>query len=141
VNLYIESSAILSWLFGESTASEVISIIDKSEKIFTSVLSIVEVKRAIIRAEDQKLINISEKHKLLNLFETIKDEWLLFEITKEIRDLASEKFPLEPVRSLDAIHLATVIKGLHISNDLKLLSFDDRIIKNANLLGITLANT
>ncbi|MGR3178326.1 MAG: PIN domain-containing protein [Candidatus Anammoxibacter sp.] len=54
--LYIESSAILTWLFGEPEFRKVVSLINSSETIVTSVLSIVETERTLLRTEHQQII-------------------------------------------------------------------------------------
>jgi hypothetical protein len=59
------------------------------------------------------------------------------EITKEIREGASQPFPVEPVRSLDAIHLSTALEFLKLYPGLKVLSFDKRINDNIPSLGLS----
>ena len=54
--LYIESSAILTWLFGEPESSKVVSLINSSETIVTSVLSILETAKTLLRTEHQQII-------------------------------------------------------------------------------------
>ena len=57
-------------------------------------------------------------------------------MTPAVLQRASEPFPVEPVRSLDAIHLATLaIAGAGIT----VLSNDYRVNHNAHALGYTLA--
>jgi hypothetical protein len=46
---------------------------------------------------------------------------------------------MEPVRSPDAIHLATSPGFLRIFPDLQVLSFDGCVMRNAGALGILLA--
>ena len=65
--LYIETSAILSWLFGEPDSHEVIDSINKHETVVSSVLSIVETGRAFIRAETEGIINAGEHQRLKGL--------------------------------------------------------------------------
>lgn len=43
---------------------------------------------------------------------------------------------VEPVRSLNAVHLASAIELLAAYPDLMVLSFDDRIIANLEPLGL-----
>ncbi len=58
------------------------------------------------------------------------------EITAEVRNRASMNFPIEPVRSLDAIHLATALEFMQAYNEMKVISFDKRIIDNLEPLGL-----
>lgn len=49
---------------------------------------------------------------------------------------ASELFPAEPVRSLDAIHLASALEYKKLYPDLTMLTFDKRISDNLQELGL-----
>ncbi len=73
---------------------------------------------------------------LRDLFTETTTSWALIEITKEIREGASQTFPVEPVRSLDAIHLTTALEFLKIYPEMKVLSFDKRINDNLPQLGL-----
>ena len=135
-SLYIESSAILTWLFGEPEGSFITDLINDSEVVVSSVLSILETKRSILRAEKQKQISSGDASRIMGLFSNTILGWSFLEITEEIRNRASLAFPVEPVRSLDAIHLASMLEFLLIFPELRVLSFDQRIIDNTNPLGL-----
>ena len=134
--LYIETSAILSWLFGEPEALRVIEAIDGHEAVVTSVLSNIETQRAFIRAESEKIINEGDRQRLYGIFIDQSMSWTFLEITSSIRRRAAQSFPVEPVRSLDAIHLSTALEFLQIYPDLEVLSFDKRITVNILPLGL-----
>jgi hypothetical protein len=51
---------------------------------------------------------------------------------------ARQPFPGDPIRTLDAIHLASVIVGRSAVAGLELLSLDDRIRGVGKRLGLTL---
>jgi hypothetical protein len=65
--------------------------------------------------------------------------WTLLRIEGEVVERARRPFPLEPVRTLDAIHLSTLLLVRSIFADAELLSFDERIRANAKALGFRLA--
>lgn len=134
--LYIETSAILSWLFGEPDAKIVMQYIDSHENVLSSVLSIVETERALIRAESEDIIKPGEHQRLKGIFAENSLSWIYLEINSVIRNRAGKPFPIEPLRSLDAIHLATALEFLQIYPDLTILSFDKRIMKNLSHLGL-----
>jgi predicted nucleic acid-binding protein len=46
-------------------------------------------------------------------------------------------FPEEPIRTLDAIHLATALLAKSLVPDLALLSLDERVRRSATQLGLT----
>jgi predicted nucleic acid-binding protein len=134
--LYIETSAILAWLFSEPNSHKVREQMDQSDIVVTSTLSLLETERAILRAINQNLLDSDDGQRLRELFTEIHSSWALMEITREIREGASQPFPVEPVRSLDAIHLSTALEFLKIYPGIKVLSFDKRINDNIPSLGL-----
>jgi len=135
--IYFETSALLAWLMGEPCAAEVKASIDNAQTVVTSALTLVEAERALIRAESQGIVSAAEAEKLRGLLARSKAGWVLMEISEEVRTRASRVFPAEPVRTLDAIHLATALLFLRVFPSLELFSYDRRIVQNANSLGIS----
>ena len=62
--------------------------------------------------------------------------WRLMPITAEIVDRARRPFPAEPVRSLDAIHLASILLLSTTLPEVGLLSLDRRVRAAAGALGL-----
>jgi hypothetical protein len=60
----------------------------------------------------------------------------LLEMTGTPLDRAARPFPAEPVRTLDAIHLATALEFQDALGTLTMLSLDARIRENAAALGM-----
>ena len=137
--VYVESSALLTWLLGEPRAHEVSTALDKAQTVVTSVLSLVEVERALNRAEVQRILTAGQAERLRGMLVRSTAGWILMEISEEVRARAGRVFPVEPVRTLDAIHLATVLMSMRAFPDLRLLSYDERILANARPLGIDTA--
>ena len=134
--VYFETSALLAWLLGEPSAAEVKSRIDGAETVVTSSLTLLEAERVLIRAEIRNIINSGECEKLRGLLARSKAGWIVMEISEDVRTRASRAFPLEPVRTLDAIHIATALIFMRVFPNLELLSYDQRILENAGALGI-----
>ena len=134
--LYIETSAILSWLFGESESETVIQALNEHDAILSSVLSILETRRSLIRAENQGIISAADRLKLEGFFASASAGWNFMEIDLDVRERAARIFPVEPVRSLDAIHLATALEFLKAYPDLIVLSMDEGILNNLIPLGL-----
>ena len=118
--------------------NEVIDTINRHETVVSSVLSIVETGRALIRAGTEGIINAGEHQRLKGLFAEHSISWVYLEINSSVRNRATQPFPVEPIRSLDAIHLSTAIELIQIYPDLVVLSFDKRIVDNVPL-GLTMA--
>ncbi len=137
-DLYVESSAVLAWLLGEARSKEALARINEADTVVTSVLTVLETERALIRAERQNLLKAVEGRRLRGLFAGAARSWVLMEISEDVRAGAARAFPVEPVRTLDAIHLSTALLFVEALPDLKILTFDQRIGENAQALGIGL---
>ncbi|MCC6272423.1 MAG: type II toxin-antitoxin system VapC family toxin [Deltaproteobacteria bacterium] len=136
--VYLETSFLLAWLFSESNAKAIARALSKAEAICTSTLTLLEAKRSLIRQESLKRITSAQRSQSLGLLEQASRNWFLMEINFPVKKRASESFPIEPVRSLDAIHLATALQFLEVYPDLEFLTLDDRIAVNLGPLGFSL---
>lgn len=134
--IYVESSALLAWLFGEPDATGVIRILSEAEVVATSSLTIAEAERAVHRAVAGRLVKETTAHKLRGLLAHEASKWIAMSVTTDVLTRAGRAFPLEPVRTLDAIHLATALAFIDAFPDLKILTLDRRILDNATSLGL-----
>ncbi len=135
-SVYVETSAVLAWLLGESRATTVLSIINDAESVLTSVLTGVEVRRSLARARAAGAISEAAAAHLDGIFETVSRTWILMEAGPEVRARAAAPFPVEPIRTLDAIHLATALEFLRAVEDVRVLSLDKRVLDNIGPLGM-----
>lgn len=138
--VYAETSALLAWLLGEPNAPEAAGTLDRADSVVSSVLTFTEARRGLLRAEQLGRLSANERSQLLARLETLHPQWMLMEVTREVCDRASETFPHEPVRTLDALHLATALAFRRAFPDLRLLSFEQRVRENASALGIDLSS-
>jgi predicted nucleic acid-binding protein len=138
VRLYAESSAVLRWLLGAPRADEIRAQLMAAEHVFTSRLTLLEVRRALIRTAVAG--DLTETDALLagTAFSRAAAHWSVAEVLPEIMERAGQRFPVEPVRSLDALHLATALLLVPSAGRLAVLSTGDRIVRNAPLLGLDL---
>jgi len=138
VNLYAESSAILAWLLDESSAQEVRLALAAAEFIVASDLTLIECDRVLIRAVTLGELTEVEAADRRAYLATAASHWHILRIAPEIVDRARQPFPGEPIRTLDAIHLASVLIARTAIVGLRLLSLDDRVRKVAKKLGLEL---
>lgn len=61
--------------------------------------------------------------------------WRVLRLDGEVVERARRAFPIEPIRTLDAIHLATALVGRSAVGGLALLSLDERVRENGRALG------
>ncbi len=137
--LYLESSAVLCWLLGEPQADQVRRKVGTSETVITATLTSVETERSLIRAELREVITQADRQRLRGLFARAVTRWGLVELTDSVRIRAAGRFPVEPVRSLDAIHLASALEATELYEEVNVLSFDHRIVDNLEPLGLKAA--
>ena len=140
--LYAESSAILVWLLGENGSAESRDTLAGAELIFTSDLTLIECDRVIIRATTLGLLTEAVAADRRVMLRQLAEHWIVFHVDEAIVERACYPFPKEPLRSLDAIHLATAIAARAAVPGVALLSLDERIRSAARELGfITLPGT
>jgi len=138
VNLYVESSAVLAWLLDESTADEVRRLLASAEVILTSDLTLIECSRVLIRAVVLGELNEAEAADRRAHLANAAASWHVLHIASEIIDRAKQPFPEEPIRTLDALHLASALTARATVTTLKILSLDERVRKSAKKLGLSL---
>lgn len=140
MNLYLESSAIAARLLGQAKGEMVQSLLERAENVFSSELLLLECDRALIRAEHSGHIPAADAASKRSVLNREAGFWTLLRIEGEVLERARRPFPIEPVRALDALHLASLLVAGSIFASAKLLSFDDRIRANAKALGFELAD-
>jgi hypothetical protein len=87
-------------------------------------------ERALIHAKTNGLITDADRQLLKGEFIKVNASWNFLEITGAVRKRACMVFPVEPVRSPDAIHLATALELLLVYPDVSILTCNRRIINN-----------
>lgn len=136
MNLYAESSAVLAWLLGEAAGSQVREILARADLVMASDLTLIECDRVLIRATTLgEIVEAAAADRRAHL-NGAAAHWQVLRIGAEIVDRARRPFPVEPVRTLDAIHLASVLAARSAVPGLELLSLDDRIRTVARSLGV-----
>lgn len=134
--IYLETSALLTWLFNETGAMEVIETVNAADLVVTSLLIRIETARACNRALREKLVNSSQHTMMLESFESHRKAWFHMNMDEAVILRASQNFPIEPVRSFDALHLATALEYRKLYLHCRVLSLDKRIRENAAALGM-----
>ena len=133
--LYAESSAVLRWLFNDSLADRVFDDLVQARKVVCSRLTLIECRRAARRALSESRIAEAQLGEVLNVLAQSAARWAVLELTPDVAERAGAAFPLEPVRTLDAIHLASMSVLRESLPDLVVLSTDERVRGNSARLG------
>ena len=136
---YAESSAILAWLLGERREAAVRRALAGAERIVASTLTALECARALSRGAVTSRLRAADELAALQLLERVSATWVTLEMTGRVVDRARGRFPEEPVRTLDALHLATAVMFHEARGALTMVSLDERIRRNAAALGFRVA--
>ena len=136
MNLYAESSAVLGWLLDESSAADVRRSLAAAEIIVASDLTLIECDRVIFRAVALGELTEAEAADRRAHLTAAASHWQVLRIAAEIVERARQPFPGEPIRTLDAIHLASALVARTAIAGLTLLSLDDRVRKAGKKLGL-----
>jgi predicted nucleic acid-binding protein len=105
VRRYIESSALVAAVL-ESDAAASASIRAQGQRV-TSALTVAETSRAVLRARTLGRITAHEQRAALLTLQRFARRCHIMGVTDKIFTRAARPFPAEPIRTLDAIHLAT----------------------------------
>jgi predicted nucleic acid-binding protein len=135
--VYAESSAVLSWLLGEPSQNLVLQLLRDAERVVSSSLTGVECARALARARASGRLSASDELAALRLLDVAESSWDVHELSGNVMAQARATFPVEPLRTLDALHLATAMVFHQALGAVALLSFNDRVRDNAQALGLS----
>lgn len=133
--LYLETSAVLSWLMRESTSDLVESVLVNDRDAITSALTFVECDRSLLRLVAQGKASATDVAGLQLLLAEATDGWDVLPLDAAILARAREPFPDDSVRALDAIHIASALAARSEVAGLAVVTLDERVRRNAEALG------
>jgi predicted nucleic acid-binding protein len=134
--IYAESSGVLAWLLDEASGRRVRALLAEAELVVSSDLTLIECDRVLLRAAvlgDLTEAEAADRQAQLTL---AASHWHVLRIGPEVVERARRPFPGDPIRTLDAIHLASALLARSAVAGLDVLSLDDRIRKAAGRLGL-----
>lgn len=138
MSLYAESSAVLAWLLGEEAEPRVRRSLRAADLVMASDLTLVECDRVLIRAVALGDLTEGDAADRRAYLTTAAARWNVLRLGPEIIERARQPFPGEPIRTLDALHLASALMARAAVAGIELLSLDDRIRAAARQLGFRL---
>ena len=138
MNLYAESSAVLSWLLGEPDGVRVLDCLVAADTVVASELTLVECDRVLIRAVLMKTLSETAAADRRAELYAGSALWHIFGIGHEVLDRARQPFPEEPVRTSGALHLATAVLARSAVPGIQVLSLDEKLRASARRLGFRL---
>jgi predicted nucleic acid-binding protein len=125
-------------LLGESRGSAVRDALATAELVLASDLTVLQCHRVLTRAVAAGRLSEADASDLRARLGRTAGHWVLLRVDDDALERARRPFPLEPVRTLDALHLATALAARTAVPEMRLLSLDDRVRGNAAQLGFEL---
>lgn len=130
---YIESSALVAALL-EHDAKALESLRSKIRPI-TSALTLAETARAIVRARVGERLTADEERAALRALRRFERRCYIVAVTDDVLARVPRPFPVEPVRTVDALHLATAESLGEPPQLMTIVTRDNRVRENAAALG------
>lgn len=135
--VYAESSAVLSWLLEEPRAKAVERELNGATRVISSTLTGIECARTIVRGAALGKFTSSDAQVLLRIYRAAEATWGRLELHDRVAERAGAPFPVEPVRALDAVHVASAALAHAEFGPVAMLSLDERVRANSAALGLT----
>jgi predicted nucleic acid-binding protein len=132
---YVESSALVAALLERDMA--VAKRLSPGTRQVTSALTVAEAGRAIIRARAMGRLTAEEEQAAVRALRTFERRSFILDVDRAVLDRVRRPFPVEPIRTLDAVHLATTELLGEPPQVVTIVTRDDRVRDNARALGYT----
>lgn len=130
---YIESSALVAALL-ERDVGALKSVRTKGRQI-TSALTIAEAARAILRARASARLTADEECVAVRALRRFERRSYVVAVTEVVLARVRRPFPVEPIRTFDAVHLATAELLGEPPQLVTVVTRDARVRDNARALG------
>lgn len=130
---YIESSALVAALL-EHDAEALKSLRAKARRI-TSALTLAEAARAIVRARIGERLTSDAERAAFRALRRFERRCYVVAVTDDVLARVKRPFPVEPLRTLDAVHIATAELLGEPPQLMSIVTRDDRVRENARALG------
>lgn len=130
---YIESSALVAALLERDPEARK-SLRAKGRRI-TSALTLAEAARAIVRARVAERLTGEQERAAIRALRRFERRSYVVAMTDEVLARVKRPFPVEPVRTLDAVHIATAESIGEPPQLVTIVTRDSRVRENAIAMG------
>lgn len=130
---YIESSALLAALLEHD--QEALKSLRARTRRITSALTLAEAARAIVRARVSERLTQDQERGAVRGLRRFERRCYVVAITDDVLARVRRPFPVEPVRTLDAVHIATAESLGEPPQLITIVTRDNRVRDNAKALG------
>ena len=130
---YIESSTLVAALLERDALA--MDALRESGRRVTSSLTFAEAGRAIVRARATGRLTPAEERAAVRALQVFERRCDVVAVTDAVLTRAGRPFPVEPIRTLDAVHLATAELLGEPPQLVTIVTRDIRVRDNARALG------
>ena len=130
---YIETSALLAAILDHDPGA--IGALRRDGHRVTSALTLAEAGRVIVRGARTGLLSPQKQRAATRALRIFERRCAVVAITSDVLARARRPFPIEPIRTLDALHLATVEQLGEPPILMTVITRDTRIERAARALG------
>jgi predicted nucleic acid-binding protein len=120
---------------GEHEGAAIRNCLVAASVVVTSDLTLVECDRVLTRAASLgrvSEVDATDRHARLG---AVAAHWTILPLGPDVIERARRPFPPEPIRALDALHLASALVARRLVPGLAVLSVDMRVRSAAHRLG------
>jgi len=130
---YIDSSALVAALLERDAAAR--AALRVAGRRVTSALTLAEASRVIVHARASGRLSPAEERAAIRAVQVFARRCDLVAVTDAILNRVGRRFPVEPVRTLDAVHLATAEAFDEPPPLVTIVTRDARVRDNARAFG------
>jgi predicted nucleic acid-binding protein len=132
---YLESSALVAGLLEQDR--EALESLRAGHWLVTSALTFAEAARAIVRARATDRLTPDQERAAIGALRRFERRCYVVSVTDAVLARVRRRFPAEPVRTLDALHLATAESLGEPPQLMTVVTRDLRVRANATALGFS----
>lgn len=136
MTLYLETSALLRAALLDQ--ADVIARMSSASTWVTSALTLLECERALVSMLHTRRISRGQRARAHAYLREVVWRTDVSELDGATFDRAGQPFPVEPVRTLDGLHLSAIIRWADLG-PLEVLTCDSRVKQNAEAIGLTVS--
>src|SRR6185295_16349368 len=129
----MESSALVAALLEHDTAA--MKPLPVATQHVTSALTLAEAGRAIVRAHATARLTAAEEQAAVRALRTFERRCFILDVDRAVLARVRRPFPVEPIRTLDSVHLATTELLGEPPQLVTVVTRDARVRDNARALG------
>jgi predicted nucleic acid-binding protein len=128
----MESSALVAALLEHDSAA--LTPLPAGARLVTSALTLAEAGRAIVRARAAGRLTPAEEQAAVRALRTFERRCFILDVDRTVLTRVRRPFPIEPIRTLDAVHLATAELLGEAPQVVTIVTRDVRVRDNARAL-------